>query len=200
MTIIQPTLNEEIISGSIDTFSSSRWMDFYNVSGIQQEIIDVTDELRRTSKLGCAITESYQEQLMGLLSYLGPALQGSDQVAVILPNRFTYYTGAYNALLDDYKFDEDQHNGEPAHVVMFPGSSITGFQALPYADSKESYSFRPVLNLRVQTSKDQPLSFRMSSFTHQDYLADNTSQTVPSPGHWYQFPLHTTSLASFNQF
>lgn len=71
------------------------------------------------------------------------------------------------------------------YVVYIPVDKITAHKALPYPETPNEYA--PQLDIRVQTSFDQPTSI---------YSGPNQISEVSSPGRWHRLPLHMIEVAN----
>lgn len=91
-----------------------------------------------------------------------------------------------DAMIHDYGLDET----DDAFVLGIPAAVITGGTSLPHPQTHTSNLYRPVMNLRVQTSSDKPLKI---------YAGPGKIEDIQSPGTWHTFPLDALEVVGITE-
>lgn len=111
--------------------------------------------------------------------------QGVGEILVAAPKSLQVYSGLDRLLPDYGQTIVDAELESNMYVLALPVDVISAVHALPYFSGQGQID--PVINLRIQTSGDQPLA--IYDVTQADHV-----RYEPSPGNWHSLPLNHIEL------
>ena len=173
--MIHAETQTETILGAEPTGFAPLLLDDINeelASSYRAEIGDLQAVIN-SSKTDTTLIEPFILQLGESLSAVVSIGDGS--LGINMPRQVEDFARA-GSLIEDYGV----HSSEAMHRIVIPIGRITAINALAFPVVGRDY--RPVVDMRVQTSHDKPL---------QVHKAPET----PNPGKWHRFPL---SLVGFS--
>lgn len=157
------------------------------LSDLQANIQFTTDRIRELARcegmagaLSLGVTVLL-EQVESFENEMQRVSEKPGDFRVTFPKRFTFYTSAYDPLVDHYLAEDD---GE-IYTVKFPTSALDVCRALPYL-AAEGHIHNPAVNVRIKTESDEPTK-----------VFDRGGAgiiEVPSNGRWYHFPLRSAGI------
>lgn len=162
-------------------FLLPRLISLHDTLALQREISDSADLAQNIGTQ--AIKPTIELNLMDRLEELSTTIkQEPGTLWIALPKWLNKYTQA-EPLIKDYGQEKDEISEGSHQLLAIPSRKITAAHSLPLLTADIGYE--PSLDLRIQTSQDQPLRI---------YVGAGKTENTPSPGRWHRFPLGQVAI------